>query len=1045
VRPEFCPRCLLREAAGTSSAGTPATPSVRQLGDYDLLEEIARGGMGIVFRARQRSLGRIVAVKILLGGHFADATARARFQEEAAAAAALQHPNIVAIHEIGDHEGLPYFSMDYIEGQTLAQLVRDGPLPPHRAAGYVALIAEAIEYGHRQGVLHRDLKPSNVLVDAFDQPRVTDFGLAKRTSGSTPDITLTGQMLGTPAYAAPEQAGRTGAVGPGSDVYSLGALLYHLITGRSPFQGDTIDAILRQVASEEPVAPRRLNPSISRDLETICLKCLEKEATRRYASAGDLARDLERFLAGEPVLARPVGPLFRLWRWSQRHRSTAALVGTLIVVLASIAIGSTIFAGRIARAEHEAVAALRKALLNEARALRLGGNVLARDEILNRIEQARSLGLEPEELLRARSEAASALALPHVTHQDQWSLPPDASPESFWFDPGTKTRFEIVGTNQVRVTSPDGAPQLLNTGTNTVLGIETVTPNLEFLALRHVSGIGLWSTRTGMRVFQGTRSAGAVAFAPNNRVAIVEDANDALLVVELPSGRLRTRALVSDPIPNGDSGWFNLATSPDGTVIAGGRVRTNVTDVLSAEDGRHLTRLSVGEPMTACAWHPNSPMVATGTRGGRLLLWRYPSLEPDRWTLNFVLPSGGVGAVESLAFEGTGRFLAAGSSSHTLQVTDLQTRRLAFQTPGLARGLQFQSSGNQLGPVIDRGRFRQVQFRKSEFLADRELAVLRGDVLGIDLESSAPLAAVFAYSRGVLLHPRAGSELSHINTAGTRALRLHPSGSPLLGVDSRGVSRWEITEPSPETYQVGERWTIVPGRNWAGLAFNRDGSRMALASPAAGRATLFDDTLTNRLTTVGPHPGTDAVALSPDARWLATASPQDRRIRIWDTATGKRALERIAGRRPSGTFSNNGEWFIGTGFQPQLLSTADWSARPLPGLDADSEAQVVAFSPDSTLLAVVTGQHEIQLFRLPELEPVLILHAGFPSRITALAIAVGNGSLMIGGNEGSIRTWKLDLLRTGLQRLHLDWSPAPAPAVAPNQTNLRVRMVSQPR
>jgi len=438
-------------------------------------------------------------------------------------------------------------------------------------------------------------------------------------------------------------------------------------------------------------------------------------------------------------------------------------------------------------------------------------------------------------------------------------------------------------------------------------------------------------------------------------------------------------------------------------------------------------------------------MVAIGTRGGRLLLWRYPSREPDQWTLNFVLPSGGVGAIDSLAFESTGRFLAVGSSSHTLQVTDLQTRRLAFQTPGLARGLRFQSSGSGIGPVIDRGRFQQVEFRKSEFLADRELPVLRGDVLGIDLESSAPLAAVFAYSRGVVLHPRIGSELTHINTAGTRALRLHPSGSSLLALDFRGLSRWDITELGPEFYEVGERWTIVPGRNWVGLAFNRDGSRMALANPAAGRVTLFDASLTNRLTTVGPHPGADSVALSPDARWLATASPLDRRIRIWDTATGKPAVERIAGRRPSGTFSNNGHWFIGTGFQPQLLSTGDWSARPLPGLEADIEAQVVTFSPDSTLLAVATGQHEIRLYRLPELEPILILHAGFPSRITALGIAVGNGSLMIGGNEGSVRTWKLDLLRTGLQKLNLDWAPVPTHAVAPDQLDLRVRMVSQPR
>jgi len=239
----------MREALGEDeSADTAGAVPLGAFGAYDLLEELGHGGMGVVYKARQRSLQRVVALKMLLGGQFAGKVALGRFRDEAELAARLQHPNIVAIHEIGEQDGLPFFTMDFVAGRNLADLVRDQPLPARAAATYVQIIARAIHYAHEQGVLHRDLKPSNVLIDAFDQPRITDFGLAKRLTGSTSDLTVSGQALGSPNFMPPEQAaGKHKTSGPTSDIYGLGAILYYLITARPPFMADNASAAVRQV------------------------------------------------------------------------------------------------------------------------------------------------------------------------------------------------------------------------------------------------------------------------------------------------------------------------------------------------------------------------------------------------------------------------------------------------------------------------------------------------------------------------------------------------------------------------------------------------------------------------------------------------------------------------------------------------------------------------------------------------------------------------------------------------------------------------------
>jgi serine/threonine protein kinase len=297
----------------TSDAAVIAKPvEGREFGDYELQAEIARGGMGVVFKARQRRLNRIVAVKMILAGELADKVDVKRFLSEAEAAAGLDHPGIVPVYESGEIEGQHFFSMGFVEGQSLAEALNSGPLPPQRAAELVAQVADAIEYAHKRGVIHRDLKPGNILLDKDGYPRVTDFGLAKRVTDDG-GLTRTGDAMGTPSYMPPEQASRKFCgVSRASDVYALGAVLYAALSGRPPFQAATPLDTMLQVVEQEAVSPRKLNARIPSDLETITLKCLQKEPRRHYETARELAVDLRAFLEGKPIRARPTGPAERL-------------------------------------------------------------------------------------------------------------------------------------------------------------------------------------------------------------------------------------------------------------------------------------------------------------------------------------------------------------------------------------------------------------------------------------------------------------------------------------------------------------------------------------------------------------------------------------------------------------------------------------------------------------------------------------------------------------------------------------------------------------
>lgn len=304
--------------------------------DFEILGEIGRGGMGLVYRARQRSLERDVALKFILLGCWAPPDEQRRFQLEARAAARLNHPHIVSLHEVGERDGHPYLVMEYVDGQSLKSVLKEGPFPSRKAAELIYHVADAVDEAHQQQIVHRDLKPSNILIDQEGLPRVTDFGLAKILNEQSDDLTMTGQVIGTPSYMAPEQADSRLPITPSTDIYALGAVLYEVLSGRPPFQTDNAAETLQLVKSQDPPALRILVPTVPRDLETICLKCLSKEASQRYETAGELRDDLERFLNGMPIHARPPHWTRKLWMWAKRHPSIAAACAAIAFFLVAV-------------------------------------------------------------------------------------------------------------------------------------------------------------------------------------------------------------------------------------------------------------------------------------------------------------------------------------------------------------------------------------------------------------------------------------------------------------------------------------------------------------------------------------------------------------------------------------------------------------------------------------------------------------------------------------------------------------------------------------
>src|SRR5262245_13935949 len=580
----------MRTVAGGDSAAMERGPQAFRpppaggavFGDYELIEEIARGGMGIVYRARQQSLDRPVALKMILGGSLASEHQIKRFQGEATAAARLDHSGIVSIYEVGERDGQHFFSMALVEGGSLQERLARGPLPPREAAELMRQIAEAVHYAHESGVVHRDLNPQNVLLDKQGHPKVTDFGLAKRLD-STDGLTQDGEVVGTPGYMAAEQAlGETHALGPPVDVYALGGMLYCLLAGRPPFQASSLAETLRQIAEQEPVSPRLLNPATPPDLETICLKALHKDPLRRYPTAQALADDLARYLRGEPILARPVGGLEKAWLFCRRNPAAAGLIGADAVLLVT-AVTLVVVLSRLTAAQAQAEA-------KDARLAALAEGARARET----------------QLQAARQIAAT---------QKYYALLGNVRQRESRRQPG----WTWENLRDLREAA------------------RLVTPAIDAWDLRNQAAAALSSfdlRPAGM--LDESITVSAIACSPAGRwVALAQQkhwTSSVVLVVSVPEGRLLHKLVYPSSLTwqafssHRQDGCESLAVSPDGLKLAVGTRSgmIHLFDLTSAEPKPRSWQAD-STATDGLAFHPDGQRLISVSAGGQLKFWSLES------------------------------------------------------------------------------------------------------------------------------------------------------------------------------------------------------------------------------------------------------------------------------------------------------------------------------------------------------------------------------------------------------------------------------------
>jgi WD40 repeat protein/serine/threonine protein kinase len=950
---------------------------------YEILDELGRGGMGVVYKARQVQLNRVVALKMILAGAHAGPQELARFRVEAEAIARLQHPNIVQVHEVGEHGGLPFFSLEFCGGGSLEKKLGGTPLPPREAARLAEVLARAMDAAHGAGIVHRDLKPANILLasggcqppvaaestggshppHAGNTPKITDFGLAKKLDAGTGQ-TASGAIIGTPSYMAPEQAGgQSKKVGPRADVYALGAILYELLTGHPPFKAATAMDTLLQVLSEEPVPVRQLQPQVPRDLETIALKCLQKQAGKRYVSAQALADDLGRFLTGEPVSARPVGRLERLSKWARRRPALASLVVvSVLAVLALIYFAATL-TQEVERAERAEKNSKQEA--SEADSARKRAETQRdRAEYLAYVGQ---LSLAQREWHDGEVFRAKRLL--------------DATQESRrgWEYRYLDTLFNHLGQRTL-IRDMNGVTSIC------------LSPNGRRLATANWTGtVRMWDALTGREILCITRYT-----------------------------RLLTTVCFS---PDGQ----RLAAGSGGGDKKGQRLPGEVKVWDTATGHELLTLKGHTDRVTSVCFSPDGQRLASASLDGGLKLW-------DAATGHEVLSlKGHTCDIHRVCFSPDGKRLASGSGERDQQgnplpgevrMWDTATGQVVFTLKGHTRGVTsvcFSPDGLRLASASE-----DQTLIVWNAATGQEVRRVKGHTRGVTSVCFSPdgrrLASASLDNMVKVWDTATGKELltfkGHIG--GVLSVCFSPDGGRLISASNDNtVKVWDaVLGQGVLTLQAH------PG-GVPSVCFSPDGKRLASASGQLGKAGEVKvwDALTGQqvLSFKGHTKGATSACFSPDGRRLACAS--DKMVKVWDVATGHELLS-LPGNIGV-CFSPEGKRLV-TASDDRTLKVCDAATgRLLLALQGHSASVTsVCFSPDGQRLASAGGAWDQQ--GMPSSGEVKVWDAATGQELLSLQGHTGpvfsvcfspNGQcLASASDDGTVKVWDA---ATGQQTLTL--------------------------